>query len=186
MTEYEKTYWDLRYSGGIPHDSTSGYGSYGVQLTRKLTWMKDNIEDHDVQKIVEFGCGDFNFGRGVLALFPFSDYVGLDVSDVIVKRNQELFKSFKFKNIAEEAPQGDLVMCVDVLFHIIEDDEVEKLLARIEKSWTKYLIITAYERDEEMHQHVRIRKFDYSRFGIPIVREIVEEDGELYFYIFKR
>ncbi len=186
MTEYEKSYWNLRYSGGVPQDSTSGYGSYGVQLHRKLSWMKEFIEDHEVSKIVEFGCGDFNFGRGVLALFPFSDYLGLDVSDVIVQRNQELFKAFKFKNITEEAPEADLVMCVDVLFHVIEDDEVNKLLNRIEKSWTKYLVISAYERDEEMHNHVRIRKFDYARFGEPVLRKIVEEDGELYFYIFKK
>lgn len=175
--EYEKSYWDNRYSFG----GDSGYGSYGEQLKKKLDW----ICPLEFKTISELGCGDFNFGKSILERHP-AEYIGYDISNVIVERNRRTYPNYGFLTYRGTIDPADLVMCVDVLFHIIEDSDVEKLLQSLEKAWTKYLVITAYERDESLDNHVRIRKFDPSRFGVPILREIVEEDGSLYFYIFKK
>lgn len=173
-----KIYWDARYSSG----GDSGYGSYDIQLIKKLNWLKDL----PVESISEFGCGDFNFGRNLMRLYPRASYAGLDISDVILNKNKERYPYQLFISSENELPPADLVLCIDVLFHVLEEEEVEEILGKLEKIFTKYLAITAYERNEEKDNHVRIRKFDYSRFGTPIVREIVEEDGDLYFYLFKK
>lgn len=175
--ESEK-YWDFRYKEG----GNSGYGSYGEQLQKKLDW----ICPLDFKTITEVGCGDFNFGSSILKRHP-ADYLGYDISEVIVERNKHLYPDHTFLH-RRNGPiiTADLILCVDVLFHIIDTEELEALLQELKNSWTKYLVITAYERDEKMDTHVRIRKFDPSYFGVPIVREIVEEDGSLYFYIFKK
>lgn len=173
-----KEYWNRRYSSG----NTSGDGSYGVVLAKKLEMLKDL---KDIRTITEVGCGDFNFGRHVLELFPDAQYLGTDISEVIVEKNAREYPQHIFVN-TEGVPPADLIMCVDVLLHVLHDDEVEQLLKRLEQSWRKYLVLTAYERDEEMHNHVRIRKFDYKRFGEPIARKVVEDDGDLYMYIFQK
>lgn len=177
-------YWDKRYREG----GTSGYGSYGEQLKSKLKWLSGL----DINSIVEVGCGDFNFGSNLLKLYPKASYFGYDISQEIVDKNREKYPGIQFQSSQEmmlssnSFPQGDLLMCVDVMFHILDDKEAEDMLNFLEKSWTKYLVITAYERDEPLDTHVRIRKFDYKRFGEPIIREVVEEDGSLYFYLFKK
>ncbi len=175
----EKDYWNTRYAQG----GNSGAGSYGLTGKKKL----DHLAKLDFSSVSELGCGDFNFGNNLLDLHPAS-YIGLDVSEVAVIKNSQQYPQHTFGVVGTDysLPQGDLLLCVDVLFHIIEDSEYERVLSALEKTWTKYLALTAYERDEEFSNHVRIRKFDYKRFGEPIVREIVEENGSLYFYIFKK
>lgn len=179
LQNVEKSYWDNRYAQG----GDSGYGSYGEQLEKKLNW----IFSLDFHSITEVGCGDMNFASSLMKMNPVDNYTGYDVSRVIVERNTLLYPQYDFRVVSDaEFVKSDLVMCVDVLFHIIKDEDCESLLQKLEQTWTKYLVITAYERDEEFTNHVRIRKFDYKRFGEPLVREIVEEDGTLYFYIFER
>lgn len=179
MDKWAKDYWNDRYNSG----HNSGYGSYDDQLDFKLMWLK---ELRGIETISEIGCGDFNFGKHVLELFPNARYVGSDISEVIVQKNQELYPQQVFTTDNSEVPPADLVLCVDVLFHIIDEEELSKILEKLESIWKKYLVITAYEREEEKTNHVRIRNFDYKRFGEPILRKVVEEDGKMYFYIFKK
>lgn len=171
-----KTYWDNRYISG----GNSGYGSYGEQLAKKLDWLKDL----DFHTVVDVGCGDFNFGKSLLELHPAA-YLGFDISEVIVAKNRRNYPGYSFNVLGDSIPSGDLTLCLDVLFHVIEDEECEKLLKLFDGS-KGYLAVTAYEYDRPSDNHVVYRKFDYKRFGEPLIREVVEEDGQLYFYLFKR
>ena len=177
--ESAKSYWNNRYDGG----GTSGYGSYNEQLEKKLNW----ITPLDYKTITEVGCGDFNFGMHLLARHP-ARYLGLDISDVVIKKNRELYDGIPFAIMRHDVPSGDLLMCVDVLFHILDDRDYANTLIALKNAWTKYLVITAYEYEqtEGIYPHVVIRKFDPSYFGTPLIREVIEEDGQLMFYIFKR
>lgn len=177
MEKFEsKDYWESRYK----NNRTSGDGSYGEQLNKKLEWLK-NLE---IKDIYEVGCGDFNFAWRLLQFYPGVKYTGTDISEYIIEKNKKI-SNHTFKVVSEVEP-AELILCVDVLLHVLEDSELEELLQKLEKNWTKYLCITAYERDQEMNNHVRIRKFDYKRFGEPIIREIAEEDGQMYFYLWKK
>lgn len=182
--EYEKAYWNGRYGGDkLKEGNTSGYGSYDEQLERKLNFLRP-LEG--VKTITEIGCGDFNFGSRVVSLYEDVKYSGYDISEVIIDRNKRCFPQHTFGMMEEEIPTADLVLCVDVLLHVIDEKEAEKMLNFLHGIWKKYLVITAYERDEFKENHVRIRKFDPLRFGMPKVREIVEEDGQMYFYVFEK
>lgn len=181
--ESEKDYWNNRYQKGYG----SGDGSYGEVLERKLSLLR---QLKDVRSITEIGCGDFNFGKHVLKLFPDASYFGVDTSDVVIDRNRKLYESEKveFYNAVPGCyvKNGDLLLCVDVLFHVYDDNIVSILLEDLKKSWTKYLALTAYEYDGIRKYHIRVRKFPPEFFGTPIIREAVEDDGELFFYVFKR
>lgn len=182
MNEFEKEYWDSRYKAG----QTSGSGSYGSELEKKLDYLKYL----DIKSISEIGCGDLNFARSLMEQYKDRTitYNGQDVSEYIIQRHKQTYPPDSFTTDINKLPSSDLLLCMDVLFHVIEDSDLEKLLQQIEKKWTKYLAITAYERDQAdgLGDHVKVRKFDYKRFGEPIIREVVEEDGKKYFYLFKR
>lgn len=171
-------HWDNRYRLGW----NSGSGSYGDLLNRKLGWLK-NLEG--INTIYELGCGDFNLGWRLTLLYPEAKYKGTDFSQFIIDRNKQIAPKHTF-TFGSEVEPADLLLCIDVLLHVLDDTELEDILQKLEKNWTKYLCITAYERDEEKTNHVRIRNFDYKRFGEPIIREICEEDGSLYFYLWKK
>lgn len=170
-------YWDNRYAAGY----SSGYGSYGDQLEKKLKWLSGL----DIQSITEIGCGDFNFGKRLLEMYHVP-YTGLDISKVIIERNQIIYPEHTFTMMHNNPPKADLLLCIDVILHIMTDEELEEMYQTLERTWTKYLAVTAYERDEDLGTHVRIRKFPVERFGTPIIREVVEEDGSMYFYLFKK
>ena len=172
-----KAYWNNRYKNGL----TSGYGSYGDALIQKLGWLVGL----DVKSVSEIGCGDFNFGKHLMAHYPQATYTGNDISEYIVNKNKLLYPQYTFL-LDQDVPDADLLLCIDVLYHNFSDEEYNKLLDRLDK-YTKYLAVTAYERDEEYTgSHVRIRNFDYKRYGEPIIHKICEENGSLYFYLWKR
>lgn len=171
-----KEYWNNRYKSG----GNSGYGSYDAQLERKLTWLSGL----QISSISDIGCGDFNLGSHLLSMYPGVDYVGSDISEFIIDRNQKRYPRLTFTT--GEVPEADLVLCIDVLFHVLNDDDLKNLLDLLHKKWTRYLAVTAYERNEDLGNHVRIREFLYKEFGEPVIREVVEEDGQLYFYLFKK
>ena len=178
MAFIAKDYWDKRYAIG----RTSGYGSYDIQLTKKLNWLKGL----PIKTITEIGCGDFNFGRYLMELYPKATYTGQDISEVIIKRNNKLYP-YKFTNDMP-LPGADLTLCIDVLFHVLDDVDYEVLLLNLKQAlrWGKYLALTAYEKEQIASPHLKIRKFSPSYFGKPLIRKIVEEDGKMYFYLYAR
>lgn len=162
-----KDHWNNRYAGG----GNSGYGSYGEQADLKLKIIKEHVRN--IESVVDIGCGDFAFSKRLLELFPKAQYLGLDISEVIVKKNKELYPSYHFNTLEGGfiLPR-DLVLCIDVLFHI--PTEEDQLLSSIDASWNKYLVLTADDRVN-----------DVSRFGKPLVKELIE-GKDVFLYIFKK
>lgn len=181
-----KEYWESRYLGG----QTSGYGSYGEQLERKLKLIEGL---KGITSVTEIGCGDFNFGKNLMfrLKLPLTAYTGYDISEAIIERNKRLYPASSF-SVMQSFPEksGDLLLCVDVILHLLDDTECGQFLDNLAKLWTtgdaKHLVLTAYDRNEMMQGHVRIRKFDPTPFGTPIIKEIVEDDGSHYLYAFSK
>jgi len=185
---FEREYWNKRYLNHDPRGS--GGGSYGEPMWHKADAL---AALPDVKSIVEIGSGDFNFGKHLTSILPTVKYDGYDISDAVIDRSRRLFSTsdqrIQFSDMPpldEFLPQSDLLLCIDVLFHIIDDAEYRAMLRYLHRNWWKYLALTAYEYDGPSDGHVRIRKFDPSMFGTPILQETIEEPGSLQFYIFKR
>lgn len=173
-----KNYWNARYASG----GNSGYGSYGEQMEKKLSWLVPL----KFNSITDIGCGDFNFGKELIIRHP-AKYCGYDISEAVVARNSSIYPySFKVYDKNKDFEVSELTLCLDVLFHIYEDEEYEALLNILKTLPTKYLALTAYEYDRPSDNHVKYRKFDPTGFGKLLKREIIEEDGQLYFYLFEK
>ena len=179
-------YWDERYKNG-----NSGVGSYGDWLKFKLEEIK---KIKGVSSILDVGCGDLNTGTQVASLFPKSTYLGLDISKTALQQAKErkLDKRFSFKLMEDSvfSYPSDLVLCLDVLWHINREKDYNDLLKSLKKSWKKHLFLTAHKEDyvnENTASHVKIREFDpiyfskdYKKYLIPV------GDKNIYLYHFSK
>jgi cyclopropane fatty-acyl-phospholipid synthase-like methyltransferase len=155
------TYWEKRYADG----GNSGAGSYGEYAEYKADVVNEFVRIHDIESVIEFGCGDGNW----VSLTEYPEYIGLEVSKSALESCIQRFaddctKSFLlydplyFRN--EGALQADLVLSLDVLFHIVNERRFEKALADIFEASTQYVILFSsnYEDPEPDTVHMRHRK----------------------------
>jgi hypothetical protein len=151
-------YWDSRYANG----GNSGSGSYGELAKFKASVINEFVIENRIASVIEFGCGDGN----QLSLSKYPQYVGIDVSPTALKRCQDLFrgdptKSFLlYGKIDSNVLQAELVLSLDVIYHLVEDDIYEKHMRDVFDTATRFVII--YSDNEEAPRvvlHVRHRRF---------------------------
>lgn len=170
-------YWNQRYLNG----GNSGYGSYEDQVQIKLNAIFKHIKD--IKSITDLGCGDFHFSQMVIDHYK-CPYLGIDQSSVVIEKNSNFPYTFKISETIDMPTE--LVMCIDVLFHITDEDRYQKTLNNLKESYTKYLVISAFDRNAPNpdNPQIVIRKLDET-IGKLIYKELLEPDGA-YLYIFKK
>ena len=157
QTSSYKEYWEERYLHGI----NSGGGSYGELAEFKAEIINSFIETHNIKSVIEFGCGDGNN----LALYKIQSYVGYDISQKAIDICKQKFwydagKTFGMysTNAFIANYQFDLVLCVDVLYHVIEDTDYLILLKDIFRSTNKFVILyTSNHYEPYIKGHIKHR-----------------------------
>lgn len=154
-------YWEQRYAKG----GASGPGSRGDHAEFKAEFVNTFVEEHDVSSVVEFGCGD---GEQV-ALGEYPHYVGLDVSKSAVERCSSRFaddptKRFRpydpFEFDGHEELRADLVLSLEVLFHLVNDRVFEETMHDMFATADRYVIIFSSNHEERAPEiHIRHRRF---------------------------
>lgn len=152
-------YWEERYQKG----GTSGYGSYGRLAEFKAKVINKFIEDENIERVIEFGCGDGN----QLSMLHVKSYVGVDISPTIIGKCKDTFRADVTKlfltneKYLENPLKGPLTLSLDVIFHLIEDDVFENYMTILFDAAERYCIIYACDEDwlENDATHVRRRKF---------------------------
>lgn len=154
-------YWDDRYR----LKGNSGAGSYGHLADFKAKIINKFIVQESIQSVMEFGCGDGN----QLSLSCYPKYIGFDVSPHAVTLCTNRFsddKSKEFHLVDEwQGSQSELVLSLDVIYHLIEDDVFDKYMHMLFSAAQRFVIIYA-SNDEKYNsalaghvKHVRHRKF---------------------------
>ena len=155
-------YWEGRYAGG----GTSGGGSEGALAAFKAEFLNAFVLKHNIQSIVEFGCGD---GRQ-LSLANYPRYVGLDVSKTAISMCQKRFENDPTKSffLYDQGAfvdnhgifRSDAALSLDVLYHLVEDRTFETYMTHLFGSANRYVVIYSSNRDEATDlPHVRHRHF---------------------------
>lgn len=190
-------YWEHRYKRG----GQSGPGSVGEHAQFKADFVNGFVAEHDVDSVIEFGCGDGE----QLALAEYPDYVGLDVSESAVERCEERFaddptKRFRTYDPFDDVPRfgeggltADLSLSMEVVFHLVDDRLFEQTMADIFGAAEKYVIIFSSNRDENPSEiHVRHRKFTeyvdetFPQFELIETKENPFEERVSDFYVYER
>lgn len=158
--EGSEQYWKNRYETG----GNSGAGSYNNLALFKAKIINNFVIDNNISSVLEWGSGDGN--QLLYANYP--NYIGVDVSDKAINLCKKKFEKDKSKrfiqmNSTEINPKlkGDLVLSLDVIFHLIEDDIFNLYMQRLFNSALKYVCIYSsnYEMEKTNAAHVRHRNF---------------------------
>jgi len=154
-------YWEARYARG----GNSGSGSSGHRADFKARFLNQLVVEHEIESVLELGCGDGE----QLALAQYPRYVGLDVSPTAIQRCKERFaddptRSFFLydgeKCTNDRGPlSADLALSLDVIYHIIDDDNYERYLGNLFQAATRFVVIYSSDCDRRVSAHVRDREF---------------------------
>jgi SAM-dependent methyltransferase len=191
-------YWDERYQAG----GDSGDGSYGELSKFKANVLNDLVDSHNIQTVIELGCGDGN----QLQLARYPKYLGLDVSQKALDICKEMFgsdpdKSFQLmENYAGE--RADVALSLDVIYHLVEDDVFNDYMGILFGAAQRMVVIYASNTDVQdtpQPPHVCHRRFtDWIEINAPdwTLSQVVEnefpydqasgEGSAADFFIFKR
>ncbi len=138
-------FWEERYAKDP--ELGSGAGSKGVWRLRKLDAIERALKRHPIRRVVDLGCGDLQVLRELPALAEL-DYVGVDFAAEVVARNRVAFPHLRFVHAdlanldtLDLAP-ADLVLCLDVLFHIPDDETYRGVCRYLFNSGARAVILT--------------------------------------------
>lgn len=153
-----EAYWEKRYSAG----ADSGVGSYGFFAEFKADVINRFAFEHNVQTVIEFGCGDGN----QLRLAKYQTYLGFDVSSAAIEKCKELFKSDEHKSFRlmseYKGEKADLTLSLDVIYHLVEDEVFEHYMRMLFEASNRYVIIYSSNTEDNSGYegtHIRHRKF---------------------------
>jgi hypothetical protein len=154
-------YWEKRYQKG----GTSGSGSYNRLADFKAKVLNTFVKNHNIQSVIEFGCGDGN----QLSLANYPSYIGLDVAPSAIaicdeKFNTDSSKSFFLYNSKafidnHQIFKVELSLSIDVIFHLVEDEIFENYMHHLFNAAEKFVIIYASNFNKNQMFHEKDRNF---------------------------
>src|SRR3954454_6079324 len=154
-------FWERRYAKG----GTSGAGSYGRPAQFKAEWLNRFVEERQISRVLELGCGDGN----QLGLARYPSYLGLDIAPTAVAMCADRFsdddtKSFYLydtRYFVDHARlfHADLAMSLDVIFHLVEDAIFVKYMEHLFAAADAFVIVYTVDEDRpDPAAHVRHRR----------------------------
>jgi SAM-dependent methyltransferase len=138
-------YWNKRYAA----NGNSGPGSVGLSRAWKWGVITRYRADYENSSVLDVGCGDLSFWEQ--RELPAS-YVGIDMSEVVIHRNQATYGSSTahFINCRAEERQpisAPVVFCFDVLFHVMDEQQYVAILENLCAYSQDYLFVYTWIRN---------------------------------------
>lgn len=157
-----RLYWEVRYALG----GTSGDGSKGRLARFKADTLNAFVRDHDVQTVIEFGCGD---GRQ-LELASYPHYIGLDPSRKAIGQCKTHFDGDDTKSFFLYSPpyhvdhhnlfSADVALSLDVIYHLVSDEIFDLYMRQVFSSARRYVVVYSSNTDRStLALHVKHRRF---------------------------
>jgi hypothetical protein len=151
-------YWEKRYEKG----GNSGPGSYGKFARFKADVLNDFVAKHNVESVIEFGCGD----GSQLSLAHYPAYIGIDVSRKIVNFCREKYANDQTKTFIQleeyRGQKAQLSLSLDVIYHLVEDGVYESHIKALFDAAEKYVIVYSSDTDDNndiQGPHIRHRNW---------------------------
>jgi SAM-dependent methyltransferase len=132
-------------NGWTSKESVSGPGSTLHQTSNIRLELPILLNNYSVQSVLDIPCGDFNWWPHTTFISDFT-YIGADIVPELVTQNQKRFPKGDFRVldiINDKLPKVDMIFTRDCLGHL-SNANVEKALANIKASGSKYLMATSF------------------------------------------
>lgn len=142
----------------------SGEGSSLQSTALVRAALPTVLNDLGVETLVDLGCGDFTWMRTVNLS---QEYKGVDVVPSVIEANTLNFanarRSFFCLDAAEdELPDGDAILCREILFHLSFAD-IRSVLRNCAKKKRRYFMATT---DSSTLINADIRSGDFRRLNL--------------------
>lgn len=140
-------YWEEHYRRG----GDSGEGSSGA--VRDYKWQVIS-KFSKLQDVIDIGCGDLQLweGRGCV------NYLGLDISPTVIKKNQEKRPDWKFIVFDSSASlplKADTVLCLEMLFHVLDEQVFIKTIKNLCEYSSNWIFIYTWKENPFADWHIR-------------------------------
>jgi 2-polyprenyl-3-methyl-5-hydroxy-6-metoxy-1,4-benzoquinol methylase len=180
-----KKYWDNRYKGRPAGSGFSSHDPFWVKF--KTETVNKFIVDNGVSTVLDMGCGDGN----ILDKFNgYENYCGIDVSDVTISNVAKKYKRsnrefFTYDNIPDK--KFDLVLSLDVLYHIVNISDFNNYLDIAADKCNQYFVVLSTNKVEPCPRHIEHREFipHVEKRGF-VLLDNFPKDNDLQFYIFEK
>jgi hypothetical protein len=138
---YETGVWQHGVNDETPG---SGGGSTLAATTELRGALPVLLEELNAKTLIDIGCGDFTWMQSVNIV---QGYIGMDIVDSVIKENERLYGRPGRKFLVGDAtiddiPDGDIVMCREVLFHLSFYD-INRLLKNVFSKERSYFMATS-------------------------------------------
>ena len=167
----EHDYWDARYISG----RSSGAGSYGEEAKVKVTHINSAIEELGVKSVLDLGCGDGNIILQIAQANPQVEFTAIDISECAIELDRAKAKKQKLNNVwfmVRDVASPDIavslvaecVLCLDVLFHIKNNDSYRNILTNIKDIYSKVAIISTWNKAfMNPTTPIQLKEYEYYR-----------------------
>ena len=120
----------------------SGFGSTVEATKEYVTILNSVLEQFDIEKVLDVGCGDWQFSKTID--WSGVDYTGVDTVQSVIDSNKRKYSKnnihFSHLNATDsDLPGADLLIIKDVLQHLPNKD-IRKILAKTKTF--RYVLIT--------------------------------------------
>lgn len=141
-------YWS-DYNIGQNH-SRSGQGSNFNNTLYLQNELKIFFKKEKIKKILDIGCGDFNWMNNILSDLDYDSYLGVDIVDVLISDNLDKYKSKKINFINKDfinddidfLSEFDFVLVRDVFIHL-KNSNINKVIDKIKKLDFNFFCVTS-------------------------------------------
>ncbi len=188
-----KSYHWRDYNKTTIDESDSGLGS-DLKITKQLIKDLDIfLKNNQIDSILDIACGDFFWMNKLINNNKHLNYLGLEIVESIVKKNNKIFSNQKVKFICsdvikEDLPQNhDLIIVRDFLIHI-KNVDIINLVEKIKKSKCKYFAINSFpniKSNDEIkgYGHHRYVNIEIPPFNLKNVYKVIDDhDRKLNIY----
>ena len=175
------------------NESDSGLGS-DLNITKQLiNDLNFFLKHNKIVSILDVACGDFIWMNKVISNNKHLNYLGLEIVDSIVKKNNKIFSNQNVKFICsdvinEDLPQNyDFILVRDFLIHI-KNIDIINLVEKIKKSNCKYFAVNNFpniKSNEEIkgYGHHRYVNIEIPPFNLTNVYKVIDDhDRKLNIY----
>lgn len=139
----EKHYWDTRYRAG----GNSGSGSRGEEGAWKARFVVEEAQATRPQTLLDLGSGDGVVGAQIMRALPEARYLGVDISPAAValaSSREAPRMQFLEGDLVSSRHGADLVLCLDVLFHLPTELRQREALSTVGRSFKTSAVVAAW------------------------------------------
>ena len=168
-------------------------------------WVWDIInkyaEDDIKKECIDVGCGNLSFWRTkIFFLRPCKKYIGIDISDVIITKNVKKYfhknKRFIYSSsgLYLDGLISKVVLCIDLLFHLLDDEEYVNTIINLCKYSSKWIILSNwyrepedYDKDYQKYRDFNEYQYIFKEYGFKLIRICFVPNNEIgAIYVYKK